>query len=70
MTISVLAESDSTINDATLEKYFFPIRIASVIIYLHLANMRDYNLHYQKKLLLKIHSIDVLTLCEDLVIMV
>lgn len=46
MTISVLAESDTLISDLILEKYFYPIRIASVIIYLHLANMRDFNLHY------------------------
>lgn len=34
MTISVLAESDTIVNDSVLEKYLYPIRVASVIVYL------------------------------------
>ncbi|CAD8075440.1 unnamed protein product [Paramecium sonneborni] len=70
MTISVLAESDTLISDYILEKYFYPIRISSVIVYLQLANMRDFNLHNQKKLLLKISNVDISSICEDLIIMV
>ncbi|CAD8102199.1 unnamed protein product [Paramecium primaurelia] len=70
MTISVLAESDTIVNDLVFEKYLYPIRVASVIVYLQLANMRDFNLHNQKKFLLKVSTIDISTICEDLIIMV
>jgi len=45
MTLSSLAEYDKSMNELILEKYFYPIRIASVQIYLNMANLRDYNLH-------------------------
>ncbi|CAD8072444.1 unnamed protein product [Paramecium sonneborni] len=70
MIMSILAESDTIVNDLVLEKYLYPIRVASVIVYLQLANMRDYNLHYQQKLLLKVSTIEISTICEDLTIMV
>ncbi|CAD8130840.1 unnamed protein product [Paramecium sonneborni] len=70
MAISVLAESDAQINNYMLEKYFYPIRISSVIVYLQLTNMRDFNLHNQKKLLLRISSVEISQICEDLIIMV
>ncbi|CAD8088046.1 unnamed protein product [Paramecium sonneborni] len=70
MTISVLAEQDNQINNYMLDKYFYPIKISSVIIYLQLANMRDFNLHHQKKLLLKISNIEISTIFQDLIILV
>lgn len=65
MTLSALSETDKNVDTLLLDKYFYPIRLASLQMFIHLASLRDFNMHLQKKLMLRIAAVKSVELFDD-----